>query len=135
MKTIEHPLEEFFNIEMKTTESTGIELHSEVGEITDDSYDSIDKEIHNQSEDILRNALTFADVALSQIPTVEGKNKAEIFNSSAAFLNVALNALKEKRELKKHKDKVSKQDTPKNQTNIVYAGNHSDLLEILNPKK
>lgn len=103
-KTIEHPLESVLDIEPGTTVVEYKEvLPEEI--IHHINYDEKDKEIETKLEEIYTMAIEQVTIISDEMDRVEGKYKARIGEASASILNVALNAVREKRELKAHKDK------------------------------
>ena len=103
-KTIEHPMEEFFDIEPKSTE---IEVYEREGElITAEGYDEKDREIDGQFEEIYDAAMEGYDLLSDELHKVEGKYKARVGEVSVQHLNAALNAANSKARLKEAKDKL-----------------------------
>lgn len=119
-KTIEHPLEELFNIEPGTTVVEYKEaVREENVEMT--NYDAKDIEIEGQLEEIYSSAMGQAVVIGDEIERVEGKFKARMGEVSATMLNVALSAVREKSAIKMHKDKL----TPTKGQQVTVAGNQT----------
>jgi len=115
-KTIDHPMEEFLDIESGTTE---VEVYQREGEIIkSEDYDEKDSEIDEQYQEIYDSAMEGYDLLSEEIDKVEGKYKARIGEVSVQHLNVALNAASHKAKMKQHKDKLeSKDKTPSTVTN------------------
>jgi hypothetical protein len=131
--TIEHPLEDFFEIEEGTTE---IEVFQREGElITADSYDAKDAEIDAQFEEIYDSAMEGYDMLSEELLKVEGKYKARVGEVSVQHLNAALNAANSKAKLKEAKDKLEVKRTsgPSSVTNnnTLVVDDRGKLLEQL----
>jgi|AntRauTorcE11897_2_1112592.scaffolds.fasta_scaffold00046_35 hypothetical protein len=109
VKTIEHPLEEVFDIETGTTE---VEVYEREGELVNArEYDDKDKEIDSQYQEIYDSAMDGFDLLSDELHTVEGKFKARVGEVSVQHLNAALNAASHKARLKEHKDKLEAKKT------------------------
>lgn len=103
-KNIDHPLEEFFDIEKGSTE---VEVYEREGELVDPhAYDEKDREIDAQFQEIYDSAMDGYDTLAEELHKVEGKYKARIGEVSVQHLNAALNAASHKAKLKEHKDKL-----------------------------
>lgn len=109
VKTIEHPLEEFFEIESGTTEVEVFERDGEV--LSAEGYDSKDAEIEKQFQEIYDSAMEGYDVLAEEMERVEGKYVARVGEVSVQHLNAALNAAQAKMKLKEHKDKLESKGT------------------------
>lgn len=104
-KATDHPLENLFDIEPSTTMTQYKEIvPAEVVELP--SYDAKDNEIENKLEDVYTIAMSNVATISDEMERVEGKYKARIGEVTAAMLNVALTAVREKAALKMHKDKL-----------------------------
>lgn len=133
-KTIEHPLEDFFEVEKGSTE---IEVYERQDELVEpESYDEKDKEIEEQYQEIYEASMDVHDTLAEEIPVIEGKYKARVSEVAIQSLNTALNAAQQKARLKEHKDKLEVRDggdassmNPKNQTMTVT--NRTDFLKQL----
>jgi len=101
---IEHPLESVLGIEGGTTIVPRIETSTEL--TTVNSYDDKDKEIDEQIQEIYDAAMGAFETQMEEAEMVEGKYKARNGEVAVQFLNAALNAAKEKSNLKQHKDKT-----------------------------
>lgn len=99
----DHPLEKFFDIEPNTTEVVRIEQKSELVEHED--YDEKDKEIEKDLQDIHDQAMSGFRNLQETAEDIDPKYAARSHEVANQLLNTALNALKEKAELKKSKDK------------------------------
>lgn len=129
-KTIDHPLEDVFDIERGTTE---VEVYNHEGELVKaDEYDKKDDEIDGQFQEIYDSAMEGYDLLAEELIKVEGKYKARMGEVSVQHLNAALNAAAHKAKLKEHKDKLeSKSKTPSSVTNNTLVVDRNDLLEEL----
>lgn len=104
-KTIEHPLEEIFDITPGSTiveykESPPTEL------VVCEKYDDKDEEIEEQFQNVYDKAMDAFDIQQDVVDEVEGKYVARNAEIAVQFLNAALNAAKEKSNMKQHKDKL-----------------------------
>lgn len=142
-KTIEHPLEEVFDIERETTE---IEVYEREGELIDPhSYDEKDQEIDAQFQEVYDSAMDGYDQLSEELFKVEGKYKARVGEVSVQHLNAALNAASHKAKFKEHKDKLESKSKagPSHVTNnnTLYVDDRSRFLDELkkgmdsNPKE
>lgn len=104
-KSIEHPLETMFNIESGTTMVEYREVLPEKP-IEMPNYDNKDDEIEMKLEEIYSVSMGQVTLVADEMERVEGKYKARIGEVTATMLNVALGAVREKRMLKEHKDKL-----------------------------
>lgn len=104
-KLVEHPLEDIFNIESGTTI---MEYHEVLPEkpIEMPNYDEKDDEIEMKLEEIYSVSMGQVTLVADEMERVEGKYKARIGEVTATMLNVALGAVREKRMMKEHKDKL-----------------------------
>lgn len=135
---IEHPMEDVLDIESGTTMVEYQEITPDVP-VPMPTYDAKDDEIEQKLEEIytaaMGNVVTIAD----EMERVEGKYKARIGEVTATMLNVALGAVKEKRELKQHKDKltpgVAGSGVTHTTTNNLVVADRNEILRILRDKK
>lgn len=130
-KTIEHPLEEVFDIPTGTTIVEYKEtLPAQVVEMP--NYDQKDGEIEEKLEEIYSVAMGQVEAISDEMERVEGKYKARIGEVSATMLNVALGAVREKSLLKQHKDKVKPTGGPQtvNNTLNVVTADRNELLRL-----
>ena len=130
VRTIEHPLEKLFDIESGTTV---VEYKERVPvPLADHSaYDEKDKEIEGQFQELYDTALqSFVDVT-DGVDGLEGKYQARNHEVATMYLQLALQAAKEKKELKQGKDRLEKTSKAAagNTTNIVVT--HSDILDMV----
>ena len=133
--TIEHPLEEAFDIERGTTivereESLPLAL------VEHEEYDNKDKELEDQLEEIRSAAMDAFDAQNDVIETVDGKYAARNAEVAVQFLNTALDAVREKSNLKKHKDKLTIDKAtagkPGTQNTTVNIFDRNELLRLMN---
>ena len=133
VKVIEHPIEEFLDIERGTTE---IEVFAREGEvISAESYDTKDDEIDEQFQEIYNNAMDGYDLLSEELHKVEGRYKARMGEVSVQHLNAALNAASNKAKLKEHKDKLEsngkKGPSSVTHNNTLIVDDRSALLDAL----
>lgn len=130
-----HPLESVFDIEPGTTlteytERTPLELTEY------EPYDNKDKEIEEQIQEVYSLALNSYDSVTDNVDGLEPKYVARAHEVAAGYLNIALQAAREKKELKQTKDKLEKMTKVQkggNTTNILVS--HSDILEMVRDMK
>lgn len=132
-KVIEHPLEEYFDIERGTTE---VEVYEREGELVNArDYDDKDREIDEQFQEIYDSAMDGYDLLAEELHKVEGRYKARVGEVSVQHLNAALNAADRKAKLKEHKDKLESKKTsgPSSVTNhnTLIVDDRSALLKQL----
>ena len=102
------------------------------------TYDEKDDEIETKLEEIYASAMGGVETVSDEIERVEGKYKARMGEVTAAMLNVALGAVREKRELKKHKDSliVSAGDAgPKTVNNNLVVADRNEIMRMLLDKQ
>lgn len=131
---IEHPFEEMFEIESGTTILHKPEYDTN-GMVLYDQYDEKELEIESQYQTIYTAAFAaFTDQVMSnqrgENPAMYGKN----LEAAAKFLSTALDAVKEKAELKHKKDKTVIKSAPTNVTNNNLIMDREDLIEMLQGK-
>lgn len=133
-KIVEHPLEDVLDIESGTTVVEYKEaLPAEV--VQHVKYDQKDDEIESKLEEIYAMAIGQVAIISDEIERVEGKYKARVGEVSAAMLNVALGAVREKRELKAHKDKQTIAEAAagnaKTVNNNLIVADRNEILRLL----
>ena len=132
---IEHPFEGMFDIEPGTT-LLDRPSFDDNGMVVYESYDEKEKEIETQYQTIYTAAFAaFTDQVMSsqrgENPGMYGKN----LEAAAKFLSTALDAVKEKAELKHKKDKLTtKTVSPTNVTNNNLIMDREDLIKMLQGK-
>lgn len=136
-KVIEHPMEEVLDIEPGTTVVEYTEtLPAEPVKMP--TYDDKDVEIETKLEEVYASAMGNVTTVADEMERVEGKYKARIGEVTAAMLNVALGAVREKRELKKHKDQidleVANSGAPRTVNNNLVVADRNEILRILADK-
>lgn len=135
VKVIDHPLEEFFDIEPKSTEIEVFDRGEGEGElVTDETYDPKDTEIEEQFQEVYDSAMDGFDELSEEVHRVEGRYKARMGEVSVQHLNAALGAATQKAKLKEHKDKLeSKEKTGGTRVinNTLIVDDRSALLEEL----
>lgn len=128
-KTVEHPLEELFNIESGTTEIV-VEQVQTAELVPVETYDDKDREIEGQFQEVYDAAMTsFADQA-GLLMQSDPKYSARNMEVANAFLNTALAAAKEKAALKLGKEKNISQAGPKTVNNNLIM-DRNELLKML----
>lgn len=134
---VEHPLEDVFDIEEKSTELTTTVRETELTEV--EEYDVKDNEIETQFQEIYDCAMDAFDNSFSNTSEVEGKYKARNGEVAVQFLNAALNAANAKAALKKHKDKLTfdakKAQTPQTLNQNLIVTDRNELLKHLSNTK
>lgn len=131
-KAVEHPLEELFDITPGTTVVEYTEaLPAEIVQLP--NYDAKDNEIEVKYEEIYTVAMENVETLGDEMQRVEGKYKARMGEVTATMLNVALGAVREKAQLKMHKDKLSPTSGPQtvNNTLNVVTADRNELIKIL----
>lgn len=133
-KSVEHPMEEVLNLEPGTTVVEYKEvLPAESVKMPD--YDQKDDEIETKLEEVYSTAMGNAMSVGDAIETVEGKYKARVGEVTAAMLNVALGAVREKSVLKQHKDKMMLEtitaDNPRTVNNNLVVADRNEILRML----
>lgn len=135
-KTIEHPLEEVFDIEPGTTI---VEYKEAVPApvVVMPNYDQKDDEIEEKLEEIYTTAMSQVEVISDEIERVEGKYKARMGEVTATMLNVALGAVREKSVLKMHKDKLTPTpgSGPQTVNNNLIVADRNEILRALLAKQ
>jgi hypothetical protein len=132
-KLTDHPLENMFGITEGTTETTYKEALPSTPVVAPD-YDEKDKDIEDQLETVYITAMTQVTIIGDEMEKVEGKYKARIGEVTATMLNVALSSIREKRQMKEHKDKnsVAKAATgPSTVNNNVILADRNEILRAL----
>jgi len=133
-KIVEHPLEAEFDIEPMTTPvEYNVVVPDEVVEVV--GYDEKDNEVEEKLEEIYAVAMGQVEVIADEMERVEGKFKARVGEVTATMLNVALGAVREKRMLKEHKDKLGvtakNAGTPNTLNQNLIVADRNDILRTL----
>jgi hypothetical protein len=132
-KIIDHPLTDLFGI---TPNSTVVEYQEFVPDpvIETSNFDTRDDDIDIKLETIYATAMGQAVVLSDEVELVEGKYKARMGEVASTMLSVALGAVREKRIMKEHKDKLMPNrniGTVNNNTLVVNDNVLADRNEIL----
>jgi len=137
-KLVEHPMENVLDIEPGTTVVEYTEVLPAVI-VKMPEYDKKDDEIETKLEEVYITAMGNVATVADALETAEGKYKARIGEVTAAMLTVALGAVREKRELKMHKDKITldavEGATPRTVNNNLVVADRNEILRILADKK
>ena len=133
-KIISHPLEDALGIEPCSTVVEYQEfIPAEIVEMP--NYDEKDNEIEGKLEEIYTLAIGNVSAISDEMDRVEGKYKARIGEVTATMLNVALGAVKQKADLKAHKDKLSldkaSSKTPHTLNQNLVVADRNDILRAL----
>lgn len=133
-KLVSHPLEVEFDIEDHTTPvEYNVVVPDEVVEVV--GYDEKDNEVEEKLEEIYAVAMGQVEVIADEMERVEGKFKARVGEVTATMLNVALGAVREKRMLKEHKDKLGvtakNAGTPNTLNQNLIVADRNDILRTL----
>jgi hypothetical protein len=132
-RVIEHPLEEVFDIEPGSTvipheERVPAEL------VEHHTYDDKDEEIEEQFQEVYDYAMENFENVTSSIEGLEGKYKARNHEVSANYLNIALQAAREKQNMKSMKDKLEQasQNGPAGlASNGGVTMTHQEVLQMI----
>jgi hypothetical protein len=131
-KTVAHPLEDVFGIEVGTTvaeyrEVVPVELTPAI------DYDDKDNEIEGNLEEIYNTAMGQVLNIADTMDMVEGKYKARVGEVTATMLSVALGATRERRMMKEHKDKLTPNKNAGTVNNTLIMGDSvlADRNELL----
>lgn len=133
-KVISHPLEDALGIEPCSTIVEYQEfIPADVVEMP--NYDEKDNEIEDKLEEIYTLAIGNVSAISDEMDRVEGKYKARIGEVTATMLNVALGAVKQKADLKAHKDKMSADSksagTPHTVNQNLVVADRNEILRAL----
>lgn len=133
-KTISHPLEDALGIEPCTT-IVEYEEYIQADIVLMPTYDEKDNEIESKLEEIYTVAMSGVAAISDEMEKVEGKYKARIGEVTATMLNVALGAVKQKADLKMHKDKTvidgKSAGTPHTLNQNLVLADRNELLKLL----
>lgn len=131
---VDHPLEEFFNIEPASTEVVKYQRKTELTPYQE--FDEKDTELEETYQEIYDAAMTGYDNLQEMIDTADTKFAARLGEVSVQHLNVALAAASKRANLKENKDKLlarAKAAGAKGNTtnNIVLVEDRNELLRRL----
>lgn len=133
-----HPMEDILDIEGGTTLVPTVKRSTEL--TVSGQYDDKDDEIDSQFQEIYDLSLEAFEAQSQEAELVEGRYKARNGEIAAQYLNIALNAAKDKATLKVNKDKLSLQARKvsatniKNQQNNLIVGDRNEVLRALMEK-
>lgn len=127
VKLGKHPLEDHFDIERGTTEIVTTQRKTEVEDY--EPYDSKDKEIEQDYQMIMDNALDMVDRLKEHIDGgAEAKFLARLAEVAGQQLGLALSAAEKKAKLKDNKDKfIHRKNTSPGSKTI----NHNNMTVIM----
>jgi triphosphoribosyl-dephospho-CoA synthetase len=130
----DHPLEQFLGIEPNTTEVVHLEQKTE--ELVEQAdYDHKDNEIESDLQEIADEAMSGFKNLQETVEEIDPKYAARTLEVANQLLNTALNAIKEKSDLKKHKDKLkvaAGKATGDGKTNTVIIDTNSLIEQLRN---
>lgn len=135
-RKVEHPLEDVFSIESGTTEIETIKTDT-TGEIEPiETYDVKDNEIEKKLQNIADAAIDAYDAQVMIVENLEDEEKkfaARNMEVANALLTTALAAIKERAEIKKHKDKLvaTTKKGPSTVNQNLFVGSRQDALKKL----
>ena len=145
MKNKKHPLEDLLNLEEEIEESD--ENHSDQQSLPEvvnehlplnvnaDLYDDKDQLLEDELEEIKSLALKVYKQEIDNLNYTEPKYKGRRLEAISKYLDIALSAVKEKKDLKTHKDKIVVSREQKKQSNntynAIFVGNRNDLLKMI----
>lgn len=123
IKLIDHPLEDHLDIESKSTELVTTKRNTQLDEYV--PYDHKDKEIENDYQMIMDNAMDMVDRLKEHIDGgAEAKFLARLAEVAGQQLNIALSAVEKKAKLKDNKDKFNfRKETTKNAKSSTTINN------------
>jgi len=132
--TISHPMEGVLDIEEGTTVIQQIEpRRAEL--VHADEFDDKDVEIEEQFQEVYDAAMGAFDQQSIDTAAIEPKYRARNQEVAAQYLNAALNAAKEKSNMKQHKDKltvakVKAQNSGTTNNNLIVADRNEILKHL-----
>lgn len=132
---VDHPLEEFFNIEPSSTEVVKYQRKTELTPYQE--FDEKDTELEETYQEIYDAAMTGYDNLQEMIDTADTKFAARLGEVSVQHLNVALAAASKRANLKENKDKlIARAKTAGTKggnttNNIVLVEDRNELLRRL----
>ncbi len=125
-REISHPLEEVFDLEENTTVVPYKEVKTDL--VPYEPFDVKDEELESQLQDLYDMAIEAFENQQSESDTMESRFKARNAEVAAQYLKTALEAVREKRELKQHNDKITKKDSGANNSVTL---NRNDIIKLL----
>ena len=127
-KEILHPLEQVFDIEDNTTVVPYTKIKTDL--VPHEPYDNKDDELEGQLQELYDIALEAFELQQEETDVIDPKYRARNAEVAVQYLKTALEAVREKRQLKEHKDKVvTKQASGTVNNNLVVS--HTDLLDAI----
>ena len=131
-KEIIHPLEEVFDIEENTTVVPYKEKVPTVL-VPHEPYDPKDIELEEQLQELYDLAIDAFEDQQEESDVIEAKFRARNAEVAVQYLKTALEAAREKRQLKEHKDKVvikEKGSGHVTNNNLVVA-DHNEFMDMI----
>jgi Lon protease-like protein len=128
-KEVFHPLEEIFDIEESTTVVPYKEVKTDL--VPHEPYDPKDGEIEEQFQELYDMALEAFENQQEESDVIDPKYRARNAEVAVQYLKTALEAAREKRQLKEHKDKIVTKQTTGNTVNNNLITSHTDLLDAI----
>ena len=101
----DHPMEDMFGVEPNSTEIIKYEQQTELVEAED--YDDKDNEIESNFQEIYDKAISGYENLQETVEDIEPKYAARTHEVANQLLGTALQAAKEKANIKQHKDKIA----------------------------
>jgi hypothetical protein len=133
-KIIEHPMETVLDLETGTTLIPAVEQrNTELATV--EEYDGKDKEIETQFQEVYDAAMDAYEMQASDTETIEPKYRARNQEVAVQYLNTALNAAREKANLKQFKDKLANDKRiiagPKTVNQNLIVADRNEILKQL----
>lgn len=128
-KPINHPLENVFNIEEGTTYVPVKQMKKEL--VVPSEYDEKDNELDEQFQEVYKTAFEAYEAQAQEAELVEPRFKARNAEVAVQYLNTALQAVKEKANLKQHNDKIKLKERNPSTVNNNLVVSRNDLLKML----
>ena len=133
VETTDHPLEDFFGIEPNSTEVVRKEVKTEL--IKPAEYDEKDIELEEGYQTIYDEAMTYQVTIKENLEDIDPKYAARNVEVAGQMLMIALNAMKERADLKKHKDKLVNSPKGNMTTNQTIVIDTNSLINQLKKPK
>lgn len=133
-KTVDHPLEEVFDIEPNSTLIEREEIVSEL--IPFDGFDEKDSEIESQIQEVYDKAMGAFERIQDECEELEGKYLPRMMEVGVQHLNAALAAAQAKAKLKEAKEKIKAKNNnngPKTINNNLIIS-REELLKLMDEK-
>lgn len=130
---MEHPLEKLFGLEPMSTQM--VVQSSEIETVETPLFDEKDKEIEGELQEVYRLALDGYDSMVGDLDNIEPKYRCRGNEVALQYLNTALQASRQKMDLKRHRDlltsKVLKGGFQSSVTNNVLVADRNELLKFM----